>query len=69
MSFAAKAVAGGLMAILGVMLIKFLLGLFGAALAFMMFFFVKVVPLILLGLVVVWLFRKFTRNNKETSTA
>ena len=67
MNFAAKAVAGGLMAILGVMLIKFLLGMFGAGLAFMMFFFVKVVPLILLGFFVVWAFRKLTRKKESTA--
>jgi hypothetical protein len=63
MSFAAKAVTGGLMAILGLMFAKFLFGLFGAAFAFLMFFLVKVVPIILLGLVVAWLFRKLTRKE------
>ena len=67
MSFAAKAVTGGVMAILSVMLLKFLFGMFGAALAFMMFFFVKVVPLILIGLFVVWVFRKLTRNKESTA--
>jgi hypothetical protein len=67
MSVAAKAVSGGILAILGLALIKFLLGTFGAVMAFVMFFLVKIVPLVLIGMVVVWLFRKFTRNKESTA--
>jgi hypothetical protein len=63
MSFAVKAVGGGVLAILGLVLARFMLGLFGAGFAFLMFFLVKVVPLVLLGFFVVWLFRKLKREE------
>ncbi|MGH7469108.1 MAG: hypothetical protein ACRENP_14220 [Longimicrobiales bacterium] len=67
MSFAAKAVGGGILALLGLALVKFMLGMFGAVLGFMMFFLVKIVPLILIGMLVIWLFRKLSNNKKEST--
>ena len=67
MNIAAKAVTGSLMAILGIIVLRFVLGLFGAAVAFFMLFLVKVVPLLLIGFFVVWLFRKMTRNKESTA--
>jgi len=67
MNLAAKAVTGGLMAILSVIILRFVLGLFGAAVGFFMFFLVKVVPLLLIGFFVVWLWRKMTRNKESTA--
>jgi hypothetical protein len=43
------------------------LGLFGAAVTFFIFFMLKVVPFILIGLVVVWFWRKMTRNKESTA--
>ena len=67
MSIAAKAVTGGILAILGLALAKFMLGIFGAVMAFVMFFLVKIVPLVLIGMVVVWVFRKFTQKKESTA--
>ncbi len=67
MNLAAKAVTGGLMAVLSLIILKFVLGLFGAAVGFFMFFLVKVVPFILIGFVVIWLFRKLTRQKESTA--
>jgi hypothetical protein len=69
MSFAAKAVGGGILALLGLALVRFMLGMFGAVLAFVMFFLVKIVPLILIGMIVVWLFRKLNHNKRESTAA
>ena len=55
----AKLVTGGILAVLGLVLLKFILGIFGVAL----FVLVKVVPLVIIGMIVVWLFRRLTRSN------
>jgi hypothetical protein len=70
MSMAARVVTTGALAVLGLLALKFIIGLFGAIVAITMFVLLKVVPIVLIGLVVVWLFRKLTRDkNSVTTTA
>jgi archaellum biogenesis protein FlaJ (TadC family) len=67
-SFGAKVVATGALALLGLFVLKFVLGFFGAIFAIMMFVLLKVVPIVLIAMVVIWLFRKLTRKDRTVTT-
>ena len=67
-SFGARVVAGGVLAVLGLVALKFIIGLVGAVLGIFMFVLTTVVPIVLIGLVVVWLFRKLTKKEHTKTT-
>lgn len=67
-SFGTKLVAGGVLAVLGYMVLKFIIGLFGAIFGIFMFVLTTVVPIVLIGMVVVWLFRKLTKKEQSVTT-
>jgi hypothetical protein len=59
----AKVAAGGLLAVLGLVVLKFIIGIFVGVTALFMIFITKIVPILLVGLVVVWLWKKLTRRD------
>ena len=62
-----KVVGGGILAVLGLVVLKFIIGMFVAVTGIFMFFLVKVVPILLIGMVVVWLWKKMTRRDSAAS--
>lgn len=68
MNAVAKVAAGGVLAVIGLVVVKFMLGLFIGLMGLAMFVLLKVVPIVLIILVAVWLFRKATRRNNLTTT-
>ena len=64
MNAVAKVATGGVLVVLGFVFLKIILAIMGLA-AFVL---LKIVPIILIGMVVVWLFRKLTRKNTVTTT-
>jgi hypothetical protein len=67
-SFGARLLAGGALALLGLFVLKFFLGIFGALFALMMFVLLKVIPIVLIAMVVIWLFRKLFRKDRTVTT-
>jgi hypothetical protein len=65
----AKVVGGGILAVLGLVVLKFIIGVFVAVTGLFVFFLVKVVPILLIGMVVIWLFRKLFRKDRTVTTA
>lgn len=63
-SMGAKLVTGGIVAILGLALLKFVFGVLG----FVFFLTIKVIPFVLLGILVMWIFRRLTRSSTSTTT-
>lgn len=61
---AAKLVAGSIAAILGLALLKFVFGIFG----FVFFLAIKIIPLVLIGMLVVWIFRRFAGSESTART-
>jgi len=55
------------LALLGLVVLKFIIGMFVAVTGIFMFFLVKVVPILLIGMIVMWLWKKFTRNESPAS--
>jgi hypothetical protein len=62
----AKVATGGLLAVLGLVVLKFIIGIFVGVTALFMIFITKVVPILLVGLVVVWLWKKMTRKESTS---
>ena len=62
-----RVVGGGVLALLGLVVLKFIIGMFVAVTGIFMFFLVKVVPILLIGMIVMWLWKKFTRNESPAS--
>ena len=58
MTAMAKVATTGVLALIGLMVVKFVLGMLGVALGFAMFLLFKVVPLALVIALVIWLFKK-----------
>ena len=69
MNAVAKVAAGGVLAVLGLVVVKFMIGLFVGLLGLTMFVLLKVVPFVLLVLVAIWLFRKITRKSTVTTAS
>jgi hypothetical protein len=67
-SFGARLVVGGALAVLGLIVLKFIIGLLGAIMGLFMFVLTTVVPIVLVGLVVVWIFRKLSRKQQSVTT-
>ena len=63
-----RVAAGGVLALLGLVVLKFIIGMFVAVTGIFMFFLVKVVPILLIGMIVMWLWKKFTRNNESPAS-
>lgn len=63
-SIGTKLVAGSIIAILGLALLKFVFGVLG----FVFFLAIKIIPFVLIGMVVVWIFRRLTRSEETTGT-
>ena len=67
-SMGSRLVVGGALAVLGLIVLKFIIGLVGAVLGFFMFILTTVLPIVLIGMVVVWIFRKLTRKEPTVTT-
>jgi hypothetical protein len=63
----AKVAAGGVLALLGLVVLKFIIGIFVGVTALFMIFITKIVPILLVGMIVIWLWKKFTRRDSATS--
>ncbi len=63
MNAVAKVATGGALALIGLVVVKFVLGMIGVAMGFTLFLLFKVLPIVLIAAVVVWLIRKATRSG------
>jgi len=63
----AKVAAGGVLALLGLVVLKFIIGIFVGVTALFMIFITKIVPILLVGMIVIWVWKKFTRRDSATS--
>lgn len=62
-SMAARVATGGALALIGLVVVKFVLGLVVGAIGLTMFLLFKVLPLLLIAAVVIWLLKKATRSG------
>lgn len=69
MNAVAKVAAGGVLAVIGLVVVKFVLGLMVGFLAFMAFLLFKVVPIVAVILIALWLVRKITGRKNSVTTA
>ena len=66
-STVARVATGGVVAVLGLFMLKFILGLFAAVTGLFMFFLVKVVPVVLIILIMLWVVKRLTRHDSTAS--
>lgn len=62
-SMAVKVASGGALALIGLVVVKFVLGLVVGAVGLTLFLLFKVLPVFLIALLVIWLIRKATRSG------
>ena len=60
---AARVVGGGALALIGLVVVKFVLALVMGAVGLTLFLLFKVLPIVLIALLVIWLFKKATRSG------
>ena len=63
-SMAARVATGGALALIGLVVVKFVLALVIGAVGITMFLLFKVLPILLIAMVVIWLIRKATRSGR-----
>lgn len=63
-SMAARVATGGALALIGLVVVKFVLGLVIGAVGLTLFLLFKVLPIVLIAMVVIWLIRKATRSGR-----
>ena len=63
-SMAARVATGGALALVGLVVVKFVLALVIGAVGVTMFLLFKVLPILLIAMVVIWLIRKATRSGR-----
>lgn len=62
-SMVAKVATGGALALVGLVVVRFVLGLILGGIALTMFLLFKVLPIVLIAALVIWLIRKATRSS------
>lgn len=62
-AMAARVATGGALALIGLVVVKFVLGLIVGAIGLTFFLLFKVLPIILIVSLVIWLIRKATRSS------
>lgn len=62
-AMAARVATGGALALIGLVVVKFVLGLIVGAIGLTFFLLFKVLPIILIVSLVIWLIRKATRSR------
>lgn len=62
-SMAARVATGGALALIGLVVVKFVLALVVGAIGLTMFLLFKVLPIVLIACLVIWLFKKATRSG------
>ena len=63
-SMAARVATGGALALIGLVVVKFVLALVIGAVGVTLFLLFKVLPILLIAMVVIWLIRKATRSGR-----
>jgi hypothetical protein len=63
-SMAARVATGGALALIGLVVVKFVLALVVGAVGITLFLLFKVLPIVLIAMVVIWLIRKATRSGR-----
>ena len=63
-SMAARVATGGALALIGLVVVKFVLALVIGAVGVTLFMLFKVLPILLIAMVVIWLIRKATRSGR-----
>jgi hypothetical protein len=63
-SMAARVATGGALALIGLVVVKFVLALVIGAVGVTLFLLFKVLPILLIAAVVIWLIRKATRSGR-----
>jgi hypothetical protein len=61
---AARVATGGALALIGLVVVKFVLALVIGAVGVTLFLLFKVLPILLIAMVVIWLIRKATRSGR-----
>ena len=62
-SMVARVATGGALALIGLVALKFVMGMIGVAIGFTLFLLFKVLPIVLIAVLVIWLIRKATRSS------
>lgn len=62
-SMAARVATGGALALIGLVVVKFVLALVVGAVGLTLFLLFKVLPIVLIALLLIWLFKKATRSG------
>jgi len=68
MNMAAKVAAGSILALIGLMVVKMILGLIGVVTGLLFFVLFRVLPIVLLVWFGIWLMRKIFGTNSGTTT-
>ena len=63
-SMAARVATGGALALIGLVVVKFVLGLVLGGIALTMFLLFKVLPIVLIACLVIWLIKKAMRAGR-----
>jgi hypothetical protein len=63
-SMAARVATGGALALIGLVVVKFVLGLVLGGIALTMFLLFKVLPIVLIACLVIWLIKKAVRAGR-----
>lgn len=63
-SMAVRVATGGALALIGLVVVKLVLGLIVGAVGIAMFLMFKVLPIVLIAAVVIWLIKKATRSGR-----
>lgn len=62
-SMAVRVATGGALALIGLVVVKFVLGMLAVAIGFSMFVLFRVLPIVLIVGLVIWLIKKATRSG------
>ena len=66
-SMAVRVATGGALALIGLVALKFVMGMVGIAIGFTLFLLFKVLPIVLIAVLVIWLVKKATRSSNSAA--
>jgi hypothetical protein len=64
---AVRVATGGALALIGLVALKFVMGMVGIAIGFTLFLLFKVLPIVLIAVLVIWLIKKATRSSNSAA--
>ena len=66
-STAVRVATGGALALIGLVALKFIMGMVGIAIGLTLFLLFKVLPIVLIAVFVIWLIKKATRSSSSAA--